>query len=197
MNKIYSLVGFPGVGKTTTLQILKSHLCDYLFLSDENQRLPEIRSLHRTPDFPGKYQEIQEIFFEIALNRLNFMNDKIGSYKGVFLDRGFEDTWLVTEYYASLGLLSLDYFKKKYYAQLSSSFSDTVFFLEASIENIEKRVQQRGFISGNIKRTGDDAFMTQLNGFYLEWYRANTNCIIVKTDDVDQVIAGRNILEHL
>lgn len=197
MTEIYSLAGFPGVGKTTTLEILKNHLGDYLFLPDENQRLPEIRDLHRKVDFSGKYQEIQEIFFEIALNRLDFVNKNIGAYKGVFLDRGFEDTWLVTEYYASLGLLSLGYFKKKYYTQLSSSFSETVFFLDASTQNIKKRIQHRNITSGNIKRTGDDIFMDQLNGFYLEWYRANSNCIVVNTDDVDQVIAGRVILKHL
>jgi deoxyadenosine/deoxycytidine kinase len=197
MTKIYSLAGFPGVGKTTTLEILKNHLCDYLFLPDENQRLPEISSLHRRPDFSGKYQEIQEIFFEIALNRLDFMNENIKNYKGIFLDRGFEDTWLVTEYYASLGLLSLDYFKRKYYSQLINYFSDTVFFMEASIQNIENRIQQRNFISGNIKRTGDDTFMDQLSEFYLKWYRENSNCIIVKTDDVDQIVAVRVMLEHI
>lgn len=194
MTKIYSLVGFPGVGKTTTLEYLKSHFSDYLFQSDENLRLSEIRALHRKPDFKDKFQIIQEIYFEIALDRLTFAHEAIGSRQGIFFDRGIEDTLLVTEFYASKGLLDIEYFKKKYYEKFKNSFSNIVFFLDASIQNIEQRTHQRNVHSGTIKRCGDDTFLRELNGFYKEWYLEHSNCIVINTDELDAIAASKEIL---
>jgi deoxyadenosine/deoxycytidine kinase len=194
MKRIFSMAGFPGVGKTSSLSYVKDRLPSFYIFSDTNHRLLEIQRLHLESPSPFKYERIQEIFFEIALERIECLRRLQSSYDGFFLDRGFEDTWLVTEFYASKDLLDLGHFERKYYQRIKPFFSHTVFFLDATFESIESRISHRFRVEGKSKRDSGDLFLSDLKGFYKNWYLQNSNCIVINNEHMDAINVAEEIL---
>ena len=194
--KIISVVGLPGVGKTTTLSILKEIKPEWAFYSTELSGIckQEIQSLHRSTKID--YDYIQGMYLQSLIKHSYEVESLSNNFKDILvLDRGFEDTLVVSNYFSSKGyLFSFGDYTIKYKSALQEYFSDLTIFLFAEYDVIELRQSNRDLNLSKPKRPNDDIFVTEISKFYLKWYKENTNCFIIDTSKLKPIEVALEII---
>lgn len=189
--QIISIVGLPGVGKTTSLSIIRENNPDWLIIDEMFiNMINKIRYLHRQAEYENKYKDIQKLYLDTAIKKINSIVCKNKNL--LIFDRGIVDTWLMTEFYGEKGLLDINYFNAEYYYKIINFFPKLTIFLDADTKTIIQRKIIRDSDNGKNKRPRDDKFNEQVTEYYKKWY-LETNCKFIKTDD----LSPKNVAYHI
>jgi deoxyadenosine/deoxycytidine kinase len=191
---IITLAGFPAVGKTTTSIFIKKIKSTWDFYSTELSDVSkkDIQNLHRAKFID--YDKIQDIYITNLIQHANNIEKRYHS-KILFLDRGFEDTLAVTNYFANNGLFNnYDTYKSKFISLLKKYFADITIFLYADLEVIKNRKMKRDVCLTENKRPDDDIFIKDISNFYMDWFKVNTNCILLNTSNLEPIEVAQKII---
>ncbi len=178
---IISIVGIPAVGKTTTVDLLPNSANNYVVIKEKYPNsITDI--LHKTLKAKTNSirHNIQTIFFEHDIKKITKIKKLQENHNLVVIDRGLEDTWLVTDFYAEQGLVNKTFFHDRYYDRISPFFSDIIVYLSADMEVVAKRSQYRDSLNKGPKRSKNNTFVSDLfvkSNYYSNWHHKNSNCI--------------------
>lgn len=185
MKKFVAVAGNIGVGKSTLVNRLCSHLQWEPFYEPEAEN----------PYLPDFYQDMQawafhsQVFF--LTHRLRIHRRLIEHPNSVIQDRSvYEDAEVFAHnLYRQGQISSRDYATYRELYQVLSEFlppPDLVIYLRASVPTLTERIQQRGRA---YERQISPAYLAQLNDLYETWINHFNLCpvLTVPADDLDYV----------
>lgn len=173
--------GIVGIGKTSLVDLLNKKL-DY-------QVFPEVFSDEN--DLLGKYyREGKKWCFPM---QVNFLSNRFSQYKqavkiqsNIVMDRSIYSDPIFAELYLQNG--DLDTIQYQVYRELFDNLTeslrapDLLIFLECSIEEVIRRIRDRGRPD---ERFVDDKYWKKLNKLYNEYYQFYTKSSILRIDVTD------------
>jgi thymidylate kinase len=185
---IVSIVGIPAVGKTTTIDLLVKNTRNFGVLKEDypNSITDILQQTYRAKTKHMRH-DVQTIFFEHDIRKTYKIKDLQRCHSLVVLDRGLEDTWLVTDFYADQGLIDKKFFQDRYYERIAPFFSDVIIYLCADMEMVAKRSKRRDSLNKGTKRSKNDTFVSDIfvkNNYYYVWHHNNSDCIDIDTTNL-------------
>jgi len=186
---ILSIIGLSGVGKSTAIRAIKPILTNWHFSTSEprSEINNKILGLNKNIQTNDKIKLVQEAYFEENVFLVNNLEKEILELNkhSLILNRGFEDTWVFTQFFAKKGLLDYDYFKEKYFEKLSFYFSNNFIYLYAERDKLSHRINKRNIENGEQQdKTINyaDPFLKEMFDFYENWYLSQNNCYVINTN---------------
>lgn len=198
---IASIVGIPAVGKTTTIDLLKEASQQFTILKEDypNSITDPLQQIY-SANTPTMRHDIQTVFFEHDRRKTRKIEELQKRTGLVVLDRGLEDTWLVTDFYAEQGLLDKNFFYDRYYRAISPFFSDLVVYLTADMDEVSRRSRHRDGLSNGPKRSKADTFVSDLfvrSNYYYVWHHANNNCVDIDSTALSPDAVAGEVMQVL
>lgn len=188
--RIVSLIGMPGVGKTSVLSQLaaRSHSTPPVFVgrplfNASADKAMSALDAARLKDEPSTWNfgAYQHLFLHGTVARIHLVLSQVGNADIVLLDRAFEDVVFVTETLRDLGLLSPPVRTEYFYPLIARACSSACLMLRASTETLRRRLKMRGDAP-----TSKDLYFRLFAEHYEPWFRRHaTRFVAIDTDDRD------------